>query len=64
MGVGFIIGVGIVASPGVVGLVVLHGVGEHRVPFEVGLIGGAGAVAFEGDFRVFNGDADGELTAR
>ena len=53
MGVGVIISAGAVANPGLVGLVVLHGVGELRVQFEVGLIGGAGGVAFKRDFRVF-----------
>ena len=52
MGVGVIISAGVVANPGLVGLVVLHGVGEHRVPLEVGLIGDAGVVAFKEDFRV------------
>ena len=53
MSVGVIISAGVVANPGLVGLVVLHGVGEHRVPCEVGLIGGAGVVAFKRDFKVF-----------
>ena len=63
MGVGVIISAGVVANPGLVGLVVLHGVGEHRVPFEVGLIGGAGVVAFERDFGILSRDADGDFTA-
>ena len=64
MGVGVIISAGVVANSGLASLVVFHGVGEHHVPFEVGLIGGAGVVAFERDFGILSRDAEGDLTAR
>ena len=47
-----VIGAGVVADPGLVGLAVLHGVSEHRVPFEVGLVGASGVVAFKRKLRV------------
>ena len=52
VGVRVVIGAGVVANPGLVGLAMLHGVGEHRMPFDVGLVGCAGVVVFEGDFGV------------
>ena len=52
VGVRVVVGVGVVANPGLVGLVMFHGVGEHRIPLDVGLVGGAGVVAFERDFRI------------
>ena len=51
------------ASSGLVGLMELHGVSEHHIPFEVGQVGGAGVIALQRDFKVFRGDADGDVTA-
>ena len=51
-GVRVVVGAGVVANPGLVGLVVLHGVGEHRIPLDVAWIGGAGVVAFKRDLGV------------
>ena len=51
------------ANSGLVGLMVLHGVSEHHIPFEVGLIGSAGVIVLQGDLKILRRDADGDVTA-
>ena len=62
MGVWVFIGVGVVANSGSVGLVVLHRVGEHRIPFRIGLVGGFRIVSFQRYLRVFSGYSNGEIS--
>ena len=64
VGVRVVVGAGVVASPGLIGLVMLHGVVAHRIPLDVGFIGGKGVVEFERDFGVLGCDVDGDVTAR
>ena len=52
VGVRVVVGAGVVANPGLVGLVMIQGVGEHRIPLDVGLAGGAGVVEFEREFGI------------
>ena len=63
MGFRVVVGVGVVANPCLVGLVVFHRAGHHRAPFDVGLVGGASVVVFYRDFQVFRGDAGEGFTA-
>ena len=63
MGFWVLVGVGVVANPRLVGLVVFHGVSHHRAPLDVGLVGGAGVIVFYRDFQVLRGDAGGGFIA-
>ena len=62
MSVRVFIGVGVVANSGLVGLVVLRGVGEHRIPLRIGLVGGSRIVSFQCYLRISSGYSNGEIS--
>ena len=57
------VGIGVMANPGLVGLMVLHGVGHHRPPLDVRLVGGARVVKFEWDLNFLGRYTGGDFTA-
>ena len=62
VGVWALVGIGVVAYSGFIGLMVLHGVGHHRPPLDVRLVGGARVVKFEWDLNFLGRYTGGDFT--